>query len=172
MIKLKHFRQKKSGFCGPVSLKMVLNYYNILVSANQLAKLSCVTEDEGISMTGLVKAAHYFNFQVFYKQNSAIKDLKYFMKKKIPVIVDWFLEDDGHYSVVVDVTDKNVILMDPVLGKILIYTRKRIIPIDKFFRIWFDFPGDFIKEPEELVLRLMLVVTPFKERFLIPGKYA
>lgn len=162
MIKLKPFRQTP-GLCGPASLKMVLDYYGVSVSEQELAKLSGSSGEKGTSVSGLIKAAkHFGRFDVFVKTNSSLDDLRYFMEKKIPVIVDWFFEDDGHYSVVVDMDKKEITLMDPTLRKILIYVRRRKFFLKDFLRVWFDFPGDYIKSPKDLVLRLMLVVTPTK----------
>ncbi len=161
MIKLKPFRQTP-GLCGPASLKMVLDYYGVSVSEQELARLSVSSGEKGTSVSGLVKAAKHFGFKAFLKKNSSLKDLEYFVNKKIPVIVDWFNEDDGHYSVVVDINKKEDVLMDPALRKILIYIRRKVFSRETFLRIWFDFPGDHINSPKDLVLRLMLVVTPTK----------
>jgi len=163
MIKLKPFRETP-GLCGPASLKMVMDYYGVSVSEAELARLSGALKEKGTSIKGLIKAAKHFGFKTFLKKNSSLKDLEYFVNKKIPVIVDWFAEDDGHYSVIVDIDKKNVVLMDPALRKLLIYIRRRVFPRETFFRVWFDFPGKFIKNPKDLVLRLMLVITPLKQR--------
>ena len=159
MIKLKPFRQTP-GLCGPASLKMVMDYYGVSVSEAEIAKAAGATRKKGTRIEGLIKAARHFGFKTFVKKNSSLRDLEYFVKRKIPVIVDWFSEDDGHYSVVVDIDKKNVVLMDPELRKILVYIRRRKFSRETFLRIWFDFPGDFIREPKDLVLRSMLVVTP------------
>ncbi|MDD2732251.1 MAG: cysteine peptidase family C39 domain-containing protein [Candidatus Pacebacteria bacterium] len=166
MIKLKPFRQTP-GLCGPASLKMVLDYYSISKSEAEIAKASGATRQKGVSIDGLVKAARHFGLHTFVKKNSSLDDLRYFVKRKIPVIVDWFFEDEGHYSVVVDIDKKNIVLMDPSLRKILIYIRRRKMPLDKFFRIWFDFKGDYIKNPKDIILRLIFVAAPFKEEFKI-----
>lgn len=159
MIKLKPFRQTP-GFCGPASLKMVFDYYDVLVPEARLSEVAGATREKGASKEGMMKAAKHFGFNVFSKENASLNDLRYFIKRNIPVIVDWFFEDDGHYSVVVDITKKNVVLMDPVLRKILFYVRRRVMPIETFHRVWFDFPGDYIKTKKDLVIRLMLVITP------------
>ena len=156
MIKLKAFLQTP-GLCGPASLKMVFDYYGVSVSERKIAKVAGATREKGTTKEGLIKAAKHFGFKVFLKENSTFYDLRYFVKKKIPVIVDWFLEDEGHYSVVVGLNRKNITLMDPTLK------RERKISTEKFLRIWFDFPGKFIKKPKDLILRLMLVVTPLKK---------
>jgi predicted double-glycine peptidase len=154
MIKLKPFRQTP-GLCGPASLKMVLNYYGLKVSEKRLARMSGAKKEKGVSYEGLAKAARQLGFKVFTKEKSSLADLERFVKKNIPVIVDWFSEDEGHYSVAVNIDKKNILLMDPGLEK-----GKREIPVVKFMRVWFDFPGKFIKSPKDLVLRLMLVVLP------------
>ena len=160
MIKLKPFRQTP-GLCGPASLKMVMDYYGVSVSEARIAKAAGSTREKGTSPQGLIKAAKSFGFHVFLKENSTLNDLRYFVKRHIPVIVDWFFEDDGHYSIVVDINKKNVIIMDPALKG------KRKILLETFFRIWFDFPGKFIKNKKDLSIRLMLVVVPFKKKLPI-----
>lgn len=162
MIKLKPFRQTP-GLCGPASLKMVFGYYGVSASEGEIAKVAGATKEKGTSKAGLIKAAKHFGFQVFSKEKSSLNDLRYFIKREIPVIVDWFSEDEGHYSVVVDIDKKNIILMDPS------YARRRKFSLEKFLRVWFDFPGKFIKDPKDLILRLMLVVTPVGKT-LAPAK--
>jgi len=153
MINLKPFRQT-AGLCGPASLKMVLNYYEIAATESAVARASGASKEKGASKDGLIKAARYFGFKVFVKEKSSLDDLRRFIKKGIPVIVDWFSGDDGHYSVVVDIDQKNIVLMDPELAG------KRKMSVDKFQRLWFDFPGEFIKNQNDLVLRLMIVAEP------------
>ena len=156
MIRIKPFRQT-AGFCGPSSLKMVLNYYGVSVTEAALAKAAGASRKGGASKEGLIKTARHFGFKVFSKEKSNLGDLRRFIKRGIPVIVDWFFEDDGHYSVAVDINQKNIVLMDPALKG------QRKLSLEKFQRLWFDFPGKFIKEPKDLVLRLMIVVTPLKK---------
>ena len=155
MIKLKPFRQTP-GLCGPASLKMVFDYYGVRVSEAEISKIAGASKEKGVSKEGLNKAAKHFGFQVFSKEKSTLSDLKYFIKKGIPVIVDWFFEDEGHYSVVVDIDKQNIVFRDPSFKGL------RRLPIEKFLRVWFDFPGKFIKNPKELILRRILVVTPRK----------
>jgi len=153
MIKIKPFRQT-SGFCGPASLKMVFDYYGVSVPEAQIAKAAGATRKKGVTPKGLVKAAEKFGFKAFFKEKCSLGDIGRFVKRGVPVIVDWFSEDEGHYSVVTGIDGKNIILMDPELKG------ERKIPLKKFFRIWFDFSGDYIKDCKEMVLRAILVVIP------------
>lgn len=152
MLKIKSFRQKK-GFCGPASLKIVLDYFGVRKSEKELAELSGCAKSKGVGAENLLKTAKKLGFKGFIKDFSEISDIKkYVLKKKIPVIVDWFSQDEGHYSVVVGINKKNIYLQDPELGKI------RKLEIEKFKRIWFDFPGNFLKSKTEIIIRRMLVI--------------
>jgi ABC-type bacteriocin/lantibiotic exporter with double-glycine peptidase domain len=157
MIKIKPFKQTP-GLCGPASLKMVLGYYGVSVSESEIAKAAGATKEKGVSAKGLMKAARRFGFNPYFKENSSLKDLEYFMRKKTPVIVDWFSEDDGHYSVVVDINRKNVVILDPSSGK------RKVFPRETFYRIWFDFPGKFIKNQKDLILRSVLVLQKSRSK--------
>ncbi len=154
MLKLKPFRQTP-GLCGPASLKMVFDYYGVSVSEAEIAEIAGASREKGTSIEGLVRAAKHFGFRVLLKEGATLDDLKHFVKRKIPVIVGWFFEDEGHYSVVVDINDKTLILRDPSLKKGV-----RKMPVERFLRVWFDFPGKLIETPKDLILRLMLVITP------------
>ena len=154
MIKIKPFRQTP-GYCGPASLKMVLDYYGVFVSEAEIAKAAGTTQNKGTAYLGLVAAAKHFGFNAFFKKNSKLSDLEDLVKKGNPPIIAWFSKDDGHYSVVANMNKKEIFLMDPELD-----IGKRKMSREDFFRVWFDFPGDFINTPKDLILRLMVVVTP------------
>lgn len=152
MLNVKPFRQSPA-YCGPACLKMVLEYYGIKKNEKELAKLSGATPQEGIDAKGLVKAAKALGFKAFFKDFSEIKDIRsYVLEKKIPVIVDWFSADDGHYSVTVDIDKDNIYLQDPELGAI------RKMDLETFKRVWFDFSGNFLKSKDQIVIRRMIVV--------------
>lgn len=152
MLKVKPFSQK-SSFCGPASLKMVLDYFGIKKSEKELAKLSGCSKSKGVEAESLLKAAQKLGLKGFIKDFSKIKDIKkYVVKKKIPVIVDWFSEDEGHYSAVVGIDNKNIYLQDPELGKV------RKLKIQDFKRIWFDFPGKFLRSKKDIIIRRLIVI--------------
>jgi ABC-type bacteriocin/lantibiotic exporter with double-glycine peptidase domain len=135
---------------------MILDYFGIKKSEKELAKLSGCTKAKGIEAKGLLKAAERLGLKGFIKDFSEIADIKkYVLKKKIPIIVDWFspfFNPDGHYSVVVDIGKKNIYLQDPEIGRV------RVLPIETFKRLWFDFPGEFLKSKKEIIIRRMLVI--------------
>ncbi len=152
MLKVKSFKQT-TGFCGPVSLRIVLDYFGIKKSEKELAKLSGCSKSKGVEAEGLLKAVKKFGLKGFIKDFSEISDIrKYVKNKKIPVIVDWFSQDEGHYSVVADIDNGNIYLQDPELGRV------QKLNIDKFKRIWFDFPGSFLKSKNDIIIRRLIVI--------------
>ena len=151
MLNVKPFRQS-SGFCGPASLKIVLEYYGIKKSEEELANLSGAKSHTGVGAKGILKAAKALGLKGFSKDFSEIKDIKEYVDKKTPVIVDWFSTNDGHYSVVVDIDKNNIYLQDPELGRI------RKLDIETFKRVWLDFPGDFLRSKDDIIIRRMIVI--------------
>ncbi|PJB42522.1 MAG: hypothetical protein CO108_11495 [Deltaproteobacteria bacterium CG_4_9_14_3_um_filter_63_12] len=151
------FRQRP-GYCGPASLKMVLDFYGVRVSEKRLVELSGCTRSAGVSADGLLMAAATFGFGGAIKDNCELRDLRHHVQKRnTPVIVDWFDFDGGHYSVVIGIDRENVYLQDPGLG------HRRALKLRTFKRLWFDFPGDFVQDKDDLIVRRMLVIRPGKE---------
>lgn len=152
MLKIKPYKQS-IGYCGPASLKMVLSYYGIDKSEKELAKLSGCKASKGVEAEGLLSAVKKLGLKGIIKDFSDFKDIRhYVLKKKIPVIVDWFSTDDGHYSVVVNIDNSKIYLLDPETARL------KSIKLNDFKRIWFDFPNKFIKSKSELLVRRLLVV--------------
>jgi len=152
MLKVKPFRQKP-GFCGPYSLKMVLEYFGIKKNIKELSRLCKCKSSKGTKAEDLLKVAKNFGLKGFIKDFSKIKDIKkYVLKEKIPVIVNWFSTDEGHYSVVVDIDTKNIYLQDPELGHV------RSMKIKNFKRVWFDFLYNFLYSKDEVIIRRMIVI--------------
>ena len=152
ILDVKPFRQS-SGLCGPACLKIVLDYYGIKKSEKEVANLSGSTHTKGVGAEGLLKAAKALGLKAFYKDFSEIKDLKdYVLVKKIPVIVDWFSTNDGHYSVVVGIDDENIYMQDPELGKL------RTMDLETFKRVWFDYSGNFLHSKDQIIIRRIIVI--------------
>lgn len=156
MLRIKPYKQSPAH-CGPVSLKMVLEYYGTRVSKKQIAKLAG-TDRDGTRAQGLVKAAKHFGYTARVKDDADISDIEHCLKKKIPVIVAWFAENEGHYSVVVGLKKGKIYLQDPEVGK------TRSLPLPTFKRVWFDFRGDYLKSKKDIVIRRMIVVQHRKHK--------
>lgn len=153
MLNVKPFLQSAS-MCGPASLKMVLEYFGTKKSEKELVLLSKATASKGTTAENLVRAAKKLGFHAFTKDFSSIKEIKKYIDKKTPVIVDWFSGDDGHYSVVADIDKKFIYLQDPDLNKI------NKLDLITFQRVWFDFEGDMLKRKQDIFIRRLIVVYP------------
>ncbi len=153
MLNIPSYRQTP-GLCGSACLKMVLAYFGVEKNEKELAKLAGATKNKGATAAGLTRAAEKLGFKSLIKDNASLADIQhYVLKKKIPVMVDWFSKDDGHYSVVVDMDDKNIYLRDPERDDL------NVLDLQTFYRVWFDFPGDYLKIKNDLILRRLIVIS-------------
>ncbi len=151
MLKIKPYKQSAYYLCGPASLKMILSYYGVDKSEKIIAKQTSTTSKIGCAHQNLIKYAKKLGFKAYFKDNFSIKNLESLINKKIPVIIDWFsLKGEGHYSVIIGITDNKIIYIDPYDGKIM-----KIHKQDFLFR-WFDFIG--FPSKKSLVLRRVIVV--------------
>lgn len=130
----------------------MLEYFGIKKSEKELAKLSHAHPHHGTRAKNLVLAAKKLGFKAFYKDFSSVKEIKKYINKKIPVIVDWFSHDDGHYSVVVGIDKKFIYLQDPELGKL------NKLDLITFQRVWFDFEEKMLNKKQDIFIRRMIVI--------------
>ena len=151
-----------AGMCGPASLKMVLAYYGVEKTEEELAKI-CGTDSElGTSDESIKRAAETLGFKAEIKNNSTFDDIQSWLDKKVPVIVNWFTRGridypdsevpDGHLSVVVGLDDEYIYLQDPEIGNL------RKIARDDFMKVWFDFTGERINSWDEMIIRQIIAV--------------
>ena len=150
-----------ADMCGPAALKIVLAYYGVEKTERELAQLCSLRKGLGTDANGIRKAAEELGFTVRIKDGSTFSDIAAWLKKGVPVIVDWFTRGrldydkasvpDGHYSPVIGLDGKHIYLQDPELGSV------RKISRDDFIRAWFDFSGAVVK-PEELIVRQLIAI--------------
>jgi len=150
------------GNCGPASLKMVLDYYGIRKDEAKLAKLCGKDSILGVDDKSLKRAAEHFGLTVEIHYNSSFKDIKKWLTKKVPVIVNWMSRGrtdypesavpDGHYSVVVGLDNHHIYLQDPEIDHL------RTISRYDFMKSWYDFTGDFINSWDEIILRQLIAI--------------
>src|SRR3989338_27196 len=176
-IAVEKFRQT-TGLCGPAALKILLSHFGKTFTEDQLAALAGVTKAEGQDVVGvgtehenMIEAIKEIGGYVFAKEEGTIAELEYFIKEeRLPVIIGWFDASDppeDHYSVAVNITDKNIIIVDPVEDKV-----ERWLDRQTFPKIWFDFVG---KENKIVSWGWYMVVSFEKlsaDRFKVPdGNY-
>lgn len=161
-INLKPFQETlHRGMCGAASLLIVLDYYGVQKSEEELAGMVGADDRLGTDSESIKRAAESSGFKVEIKDNSDFDDIGKWLEKGVPVIVDWFSRGrsdypdsevaDGHYSVVAGLDENYIYLQDPEIGKI------RKIAREDFMRVWFDFAGEYIK-PEELIVRQIIAI--------------
>lgn len=157
-LKIKPVKQTK-GLCGASSMKMVMDYYDIVHSERYWARLTAVKIDKdgkvhrmyGCSEHKILEVAKSFGFKGFLKENSSIEELRDYIDRKIPVIVDWFSPEEGsHFSVVAGFEKDKIILADPHFGELKKHT------IEWFEERWFDVPYPS-KTVNDLISRAIIV---------------
>jgi ABC-type bacteriocin/lantibiotic exporter with double-glycine peptidase domain len=151
---------QQPGQCGPATLAMVLDYFGVKISLPELVTLTKCQPAEhsaGTAATDLLKAARYFGLTGVVQSKATIDDLRWYVgEQKIPVIVNWFSENDGHYSVVVRITAEHIYLRDPEFSTI------RKMTLKNFDKIWFDFDGGFQNPKLRLRVRRFIAIYPPK----------
>jgi len=133
MIELKLHKQETDYSCGPASLKMVLEHFGVEKSEEELIKLTGAKAGLGCTPNDLVRAARELGFDAEYIPTSSLEEVEKLMNEGVMVIVDWFSpEVNGHYSVVVKLTDKEITLANPTHGNNTVMTR------NEFLNRWFE----------------------------------
>lgn len=163
MLYVKSFQETlHRGYCAPASLKILLSHYGVNKTEEELAKLCSTSKDLGTNDKSIKKAAEDLGFRVEIKNCADFKDIRQWLEKSTPVIVNWFTRGrsdysdsevaDGHYSVVTGLDDENIYLQDPEIGKM------RTINRNDFMRVWFDFTGDRIESWDEMIIRQLIAI--------------
>src|SRR3990167_5451565 len=146
LLKVKPFQETlHADMCGPASLKIVMDYYGLNESEEELAKLTKLVPGLGVDDKSIVDAAKTLGFKAEIQDESNFEDIENWLQKGVPVIVDWFTRgrqdyddsevSDGHYSVVIGLDDEYIYLQDPETGG------ERKIDREDFMKVWFDFAG-------------------------------
>ncbi len=163
LLKIKPFQETlHKGYCGPAVLRMVLEYYGINKSEEDLAELCRTSKDVGTDDQTLLKILRGFGLKAKIKNNASFSDIKKYLDKEIPIIVDWFTRGrqdysesevaDGHYSVVVGLDKEFIYLQDPEIGRI------RKLKRDDFLKVWFDYSGEYLKSKNQMIMRQLITV--------------
>jgi len=155
------------GYCGPASLKMVLGYWGINKSEEEVAVACNRDPNLGTDDMSLKKAAESYGLKVEIENNSSFDSIQRWLDRKVPIIVNWFTRGrsnygeeevpDGHYSVVVGIDDIYIYLQDPEIGGL------RKLERDDFMRVWFDFKSAHINSWEDIIIRQIIAVYPKKQ---------
>lgn len=87
----------------------------------------------GTAPSGLRKALDLLGVNFIETENATMSDMKEFLRKRLPVIVAWNYENDGHYSVISDLRKDGIMrLIEPYRGKVIRMSTPR------FLKLWRD----------------------------------
>lgn len=162
---LKGFAQDESFACGPAVFRTSLfNLKGIEISEQEAIKVCQCTPNNGTHPKDFEAAFKEYNINdVFSETNSSLQKVNDYLKKGYLCIVEWTSEtswlkkrldsslpkEEGHYSIIIAVNDKNVTLYDPDYHSDKPKSKGfRKISRTKFEKKWFDSETEDGKEVE------------------------
>jgi len=164
MLDIHPYKQSDDSLCGPSVIKMVLQYYGIIAAELDIAERCGHTYQFGCDDLGMKRALESYGMDVTIKNNCTFDDIQYWLSRQVPVIVDWFSSGynvgvndppNGHSSIVIEMDNTYIYLLDPEFGGI----RKMLR--DDFMRCWFDWKNSpIIINWEDMILRQIIVALP------------
>ncbi len=99
---------------------MVAAFFGTHYTSEQLYEIVRPNPDTGTRNKDMIKVAKKLGFSVYSKNKASIENIKKFLNQDLPVIVN-FIEprgkEEGHYSLVVGITDREIIFNDPGYGQ-------------------------------------------------------
>lgn len=141
MKNLQPLEQQSNYDCGVASAAMVLNYfYRQKPAWSKLIKVLGTTPEEGTTPANLARGLEKLNSKLHVSMsiNTTWSELKVWnADPDILVILDFWDVDEGHYVVMVDVSDRYIVVADPSNGKY------RLISREVFETNWFDYEKDY-----------------------------
>lgn len=140
-------RQAFDYSCGAASLASCLYYWGVWTGRETELYPVLGTTCEGTCGAGIMKAALNYGLQVGYRNKLTVDDLKAILAEGHTAILNiqaWgtydqntnFGEvwDDGHYVVLADITNSDIIMMDPSIPG-----QYGILSIEEFDARWHDY---------------------------------
>lgn len=126
--KIRLVTQQNKAYCGPASVKMVLDSYGIIKTQEEIGKLLEATIKDGCDIPEKIGKFSKWGIEAKYKKNSSLKEVESYLKKGISPILYWDRKGGGHYSVFAGIDKKRVFIADPGNSKrIISLTRERFL---------------------------------------------
>jgi len=118
MLKIPFYKQEEDYTCGPVTIKMVLDFFGAKESVNNLKIKCCVSREKGTTRSKMVKTLASYDLHLHAHAGSSIREIRELLDKEKAIIVN-FREPssgEGHYAVVNGLKDDVIVLQDPYNG--------------------------------------------------------
>ena len=154
-MKIRPIKQPDAAACGPAVIKMVANYFDVVISMRRIKDIARYNKQEGMSNKDIAKTLNSIGLKVIEKNNSNWLDLKRLNNRKNAMVVSWMFKGYiGHVSVVEKVLNKEIYLADSIDG--LIIRMPKIV----FLRLWLDYDDKWYpKKNSDIKLRWMAIVS-------------
>lgn len=132
MRKFLPYRQKNKWTCGPAIVKVILDYFGIKRSLEELIK-ELGTTKEGTDNKELLRVLAKYKLNYKVKQNSTLVDIKKYIPNYL-VIVGYFIPyyQESHYAIVKKITRDRIYLHDTWFGP------NHKLTIKHFLKNWWD----------------------------------
>ena len=183
MISLPSVAQKTYSHCGPAVLQLLFSYLQRKVTQDEIAEAAGVAHSivrDGIRPLQLARAVEVLepDLEFWFRQETSLDDLSRLLHDyHWPVAVNWqglfydtieeqeqkqglVNDDDGHYSVVIDIDiqAKTIMMRDPFPEYA---ATPRQIPLQWFETRWWD----AVREEYLQTTRMIFLITPRDAHF-------
>lgn len=156
-------RQAYDYSCGAAALASCLYYWGVWTGRETELYSMLGTTCEGTTAGGIMMAASGYGLEVKYRSRLVIDELREYLAQGYTCILNiqaWgdydsetdFTQvwDDGHYVVLANITDSDVVMMDPSIPG-----RYGILSIESFTARWHDYSdeGDYLEYHTAILLK-------------------
>jgi len=118
MLEIPYYKQEEDYTCGPTAVKMVLGFYGVKESVENLKNKCHVSETKGTTRANMIKVLKNFGLHVHAHADASLEEVGELLKKRKAVVVN-FREpssNEGHYAVVRGFKGGKIFLRDPYNG--------------------------------------------------------
>jgi ABC-type bacteriocin/lantibiotic exporter with double-glycine peptidase domain len=115
LLSVPYFKQDTDYDCGHAVLQMLVAFFHKSWTLDEIRSMLHTNSQYGTDNRDLITGAEKLGFVVFAKENASLEDIRKYLKKGVPVVVNYIEPEGnvGHYAIVIGIEDKNIILNDP-----------------------------------------------------------
>ena len=128
-------RQENEYYCGPAVLQAVLGQFSITATQTEIAKIAGTTAETGTSTEGMTRVLEHHGLALDAGERRTPEDIRSALASEKIVIVCWTERhlEEGHYSIVSEVSDEEITLFDPAEE-----SRQTRMSVEEFEKRWRD----------------------------------